>query len=69
MEKEMYVKPSAEVVMYDSSDIIATQSGSSSVCVFYNYSGNCLAGNPGMGIICTERQGIFSPDNGDSSFG
>lgn len=35
MEKEMYVKPSAEVVMYDSSDIIATQSGDDGyICIF-----------------------------------
>lgn len=65
MEKEMYVKPSAEVVMYDSSDIIATQSG----CLFNNYSGVCRLTNPGQGVFCGPRTGLFSPDNGDSSFG
>lgn len=65
MEKEMYVKPSAEVVMYDSSDIIATRSG----CLFNNYSGRCWFGDSGQGFICGQRMGVLSPDNGDSSFG
>lgn len=62
MEKEMYVKPSAEVVMYDSSDIIATQSGDSGyICIF---------ASQGKGIICPLwKIGFWSPDNGDSSFG
>lgn len=64
MEKEMYIKPSAEVVMYDSSDIIATRSGDDDtgyICIFTTH---------GQGIICPLwKIGLASPDNGDSSFG
>lgn len=56
-----YVKATANVLVFDNSDVITT----SNCSLNSTYTGECLLNNPGEGIICSSEMGLFDPGHGE----